>query len=338
MNRITFVITVLAVLIIAFAATSWVRAGDEAAQPPLPAGHPDISTLQGGGSDLPAGHPAISGQPAAAANAVSGTLVVQAVQSTSNGPKVAADHFSVEFYSQDQLLDSFAGTLDQNGAACIGGIPLPLAPHAVVKITHAGVAYEARSAVMTSRSPEAMLQIPVYETTDKAPAWQIDMQHVIVERLPGAIKVTELIAADNPSDRAWVGNPTIALSLPAHAEQVKLLSGFTNATTKIADGKLTSAGALTPGLTQYQLSFVLPESNGNVEISLIPPAPVQNLMILAPDDGTTIKSTGLTDGGVANMGRGKSRFFTAQNVQAGKELSLTISGISSAEPAKQEPR
>jgi hypothetical protein len=304
-----------------------------AGHPALPAGHPQVPNQNDAAAQLPAGHPDISKQQQAS-KSITGTVIIRAIQTTAGGPKVGADDFTIEFYSQGQLLDKLDAKLDDNGMASVGGIPLPLNPQPLVKVTHAGVEYQAEGKLMGAQTPELEIQVPVYESTDKAPQWEVSMQHLIVERLPGAVQVTEVIAANNPGDRAWAGKPTFDLVLPARAEQVKLLGGFHDSTTKIADGKLATTQALVPGASQYQLSYVIPAPDGKAEVTIVSPAPVKQLMALVPDDGTKVQLTGLAAGGVADMGKGKSRYFTASNVPAGKELKISISGISS-EPAKQ---
>ena len=136
--------------------------------PALPSGHPDISKLQNQGASpaLPSGHPDISKLQAEAAKTM-GMLIIQAVQSTPNGPKVGGDDFTVSFYANDKYLDKLEGSLDENGAASVGGIPFAFNAHAVVKIKHNGVEYEATSKVIDAKSPQVTLEVPVYE---KAPA------------------------------------------------------------------------------------------------------------------------------------------------------------------------
>jgi hypothetical protein len=152
--------------ILASTATAATQPATQPASPALPSGHPDLSKLQNenASAPLPSGHPDISQLEAEAAK-THGLLIIQTVQSTPGGPKVGADNFTVSFYAKDQILDTLEGTLDQNGAACVEGIPFSLNAHAVVKVTHNGVEYQATSKVVDGKSPHVTLEVPVYEKT-----------------------------------------------------------------------------------------------------------------------------------------------------------------------------
>ncbi|HVT88463.1 MAG TPA: hypothetical protein VHD56_06390, partial [Tepidisphaeraceae bacterium] len=187
----------------------------------LPAGHPDISQMlknpnSSGAADaampvgvnLPAGHPDLSkikgpsSQPAA-----SGSITIRAVQETTGGPAAGADDFSLELYVQSQLLDRIEGKLDSQATVIVRGIPLLAKAQPVIKVTHSGVVYQVSGEPIDEQNPSAQIQVPVYETTNQAPEWQIRMRHVMVSHAEGLVRVMEMLAIDNPTDRAWLGNP-----------------------------------------------------------------------------------------------------------------------------------
>lgn len=320
----------------------------------LPAGHPDIlqttpnpnSTGAAGSAgparmNLPAGHPDLSQvTPPTSQPRVTGTLYIRGIQGTKDGPAVASDSFAVEMYIRTQLLERIEGKLDANGRAMITGVPLGLSPLPTVKVTHAGVEYQATGQPFSTGAPTQEVQVPVYETTDQAPSWNVRMQHVMVESVPGGLQVMEMLAIDNPTDRAWMGESrdgrriTFTLTLPEGATDVKLMSGFHEYGTLIDGSKLHNTMALNPGSTQYQVSYLVPAIKGEAKIDVTAPAAVQNLMLFLPDDGTTVKPTGLEYGGASDMGTGKRRFFKASSLAAGQTVSALVSGILDAPVAK----
>ncbi len=307
-----------------------------ATQPVLPSGHPDISQMAKPSAPvaLPAGHPDISQMKAPTTQqAINGTLSVRAIQGTKDGPAIGADPFVVEFYVQGQLLDKIEAKLDEHGTTSVGGVPLNLNPQPVVKVTHAGVEYQTVGQAMSGSTPVQELQVPVYETTDKAPDWKVRMRHVMVERAEGGLQVMEMLAVDNPTDRTWLGNPIAdgkhaiySLVLPASAQQIQLL-GEHGCCAKIDGTKLTNTMPLVPGTSQHQISYLLPANGGKAEITVSSPVSVDRLMVFVPDDGTSVAAEGLESGGSSDMGTGKTRFYKASAVPADKQVKLAISGI-----------
>lgn len=320
----------------------------------LPAGHPDISQMmksrQSGGAagsampdgmNLPAGHPDLSQMKSPTSQpAVSGVLQIRAVQSTPGGPAVGADPLHIEFYIQGQLFDTIQGKLDEKGLAEVNGVPLRMKPQAIVRVNHAGVDYEAATE-FSGANPIVDLQVPVYETTEKAPEWQVKMRHVMLSPGEGGLQVMDMLAVETAGDRAWVGTPiadgkrqTFKLALPAGAKDVKLLGGFDECCTIVEGNVITNTKALVPGASQYQISYMLPAESGKTDLTVAAPAKTGAVMIMVPDDGTNVTADGLQAGGSVDMGRGKTRFYKAADVPAGQELKLNISGIAAPAPVK----
>jgi hypothetical protein len=324
----------------------------------LPAGHPDISQMRKpsqsrgaagaampAGVNLPAGHPDLSAMKRAGTAttqpAVTGTLFIRAIQSTPGGPAVGADPVVIELHVQGQVIERIEAKLDDKGTALLNAIPLRLNPQPVVRITHGGVEYTGTSDPMDPSLPNAELQIPVYEATDEQPAWQIKMRHVMVEPTEGGLQVMDMIAIENPSDRAWIGTPTsdgkratFSIDLPAGAEQIQLVGGAHDCCNKIEGTKVTNTMPLVPGQTQLRIVYGLPATNGKADITVVAPAPTSHLMVMLPDDGTTVIGEGLQAGGSTSMGKGKTRFYKAAGVPAGQQLKLTVSGITAPSAKK----
>jgi hypothetical protein len=88
--------------------------------------------------------------------------------------------------------------------------------------------------------------------------------------------------------------------------------------------------ALPPGQQEYQISYTLPAKDGSASLVVVAPAPTSKLMVMLPEDGTTVTAQGLESGGSVDMGKGKTRFYKASSVPAGQEVKLVISGIAPA--------
>ena len=319
----------------------------------LPAGHPDISQMinppsppgaagsaMPAGVNLPAGHPDISQMlaeakaPSTQPGAISGTVTVKAVQSTANGPSAADDDVTLELYVRGQLLDRMEAKLDASGVAVFKSIPLSLAPQPLAKVKHAGVEYQTVGAALDGSAASTDLSVPVYESTEQAPTWQVRMRHVMVDPIEGGLQVTEMLAIDNPTDRAWLGTlgsnnrrTTFSLELPTDAVHPRLIDGQRECQTNLEGKTLTNLSPVAPGNTQYQLSYMVPVSGGKADLSIAAPALVKTLMVMVPDNGISVSAKGVELAGSTDMGTGKTRFYKGTDVAAGQVITVSLSGI-----------
>jgi hypothetical protein len=323
----------------------------------LPSGHPDIAQLleqrkQAKGKatmngELPAGHPPISGmtpragtpmqamQPGTTQPAMFGTLIVRAVQGTSGGPAIGELPVVVELLMGDQVVDKKQLKLGSDGTLRLDSIPLSMNVTPVVKVTYNGVEFSGQGGVMDASRAEQQVQVPVFETTETAPAWAIKMQHVMLEPTVDGVRVIEMLAVENPTDRAWVGQAagadgkrrTLAFALPAGAKDVTLGGALHDCCTVIEGGKVFDSMALVPGVSQYRIGYTLPVEKGKADVAFATVAPVKHLMVFVPDDGSTVNAEGIGNAGVADMGGGKTRFYRATDVAAGTAVKLSISNI-----------
>ena len=323
----------------------------------LPSGHPDIAqmleqrkqakTKAKMNGELPAGHPPIGGmktnptapmqavQPGTTQPAMFGTLVVRAVQGTAGGPAIGELPVVVELLMGDQLVDKKQLKLAADGTLRLDNIPLSMNVTPVVKVTYNGVEFTGQGDVMDASRAEQQVQVPVFETTETAPAWTVKMQHVMLEPTVDGVRVIEMLAVENPTDRAWVGGPagadgkrrTLAFALPTGAKDVSFGGALHDCCTVIEQGKVFDSMALVPGVSQYRIGYTVPVEKGKADIAFATVAPVKHLMVFLPDDGSTVSADGMGDAGVADMGGGKTRFYRATDVAAGTAVKLSISGI-----------
>jgi hypothetical protein len=316
----------------------------------LPAGHPSIGgkTKPAGplppGAQLPAGHPAIaeSNAPASTQPAKLGSLVIQTKQGTAGGPAIGSDPTTIEFFGDGKSVGKFDTKLAADGTLRLNGVPVDQPLQALVTVTHAGVDYTASADVMDTEHATQKVEISLYETTDKAPAWSLKMRHVIVHSTPDAVDVTEMLAVDVPGDRAWLGtadakggHTSFTIALPAGAKDVKLLNGFHDCCTSTDGGKLANNMAIVPGASQYALSYVVPATAGKADLTITAPAAVGHMMVFVPEDSTTVTVSGLNSIGSMPMDNGEQmRCYMATSLSAQQTVDVTISDLSKVTPPK----
>jgi cytochrome c-type biogenesis protein CcmF len=334
-------VAAVACLFAVYTATLPARAAAQvapAAQPALPAGHPDLSQIQGdaGTAALPAGHPGFdqvagpSTQPA-----ITGTLKIRTVQNTAGAKAAGADPVALELYYRGQIFDQTNTTLSNDGSLNVTELPVRLGIQPIVRVTHGGVVFSAAGEVMDPDHPTQNLSIPIYETTDQAPDFSITMRHVIIQPSPTGLDVMEMLAVNTPGDRAWTGNPdktTLTLSLAPGVKDVHVGGGLDQSAVQVTDGKLVSHQALIPGEDRYQLQYSVAAKEGKAVLAITAPAKVGHVLVFIPDDGTTVTADGLKSMGSEQMDdKGtKTRYYMATSLEPGQTVTLTVAGLSAA--------
>ncbi len=283
------------------------------------------------------------GQPATMASTVpasspagTGTVDIRAVQGTKDGPAISGGQVIVEALVDERPV-RWEARLDGQGRASVSG--LPLSCEALVTIVHEGITYRQMAGPFTREEPRRQVEIPVYEASEQEPAWVIKMRHVMLQNSVGGVVVTQMLAVENPGDRAWrgkrdgTGKPaTLVVSLPRGAVNPRVGGAFDEDHTEVAAGAIVSRAALVPGVTQYQFQYELPASGGHVHFDLDAPAAVRHTMVMAPEDGTAISSE-LLQPAQAPAGMGaRARLFMAGPLGAGQVISIGVSGLENLKP------
>ena len=302
--------------------------------PELPQGHPQ---LPGGHPDLPPGHAPMGGgggdpmmQP------FSGSLVVKAFQGTEGGPKLGAAKIEVAFVNpSNEVAYKFETQLDEHGVAMIEGLEFATAVQPYVFVTYNGVEFEGTGRPLSAQSPDQVLRVPVYELAEQAPDWSIAMRHVMLRKVESGLLVRDMLVLDVPGDRAWRGeklkkaqgehtHASLVLPVPDTAVQVQLQSGFDPCCTLIETGRIVATKPLMPGSRQLELTYIVPATDGLIELDVSPAAPVKHMMLFMADDGTTVQVTGLTQGPSMGEGDRKVRVYKAEHVDRGAATGLKM--------------
>ena len=313
----------------ASSADSSASAADPTSTSALPANHPA----------LPAGHPPLAHvspttQPTTShvAPASAGSIAVRARQGTQGGPAVAGGSAaSLELYHQGQIIHKADGTLDNSGIVIFENVPLAVECQPMVKVMYSAVEYQQLGQVMDGRRPSQQIDVNVFETTEVEPAWQVHMRHVLVDPSPERLKITEMLAVQNPTDRAWIGKPrsdgkrsTIAIPIPDGATNIEFGEGLHGCCVKTENGKLVNTMALTPGTSQISFSYVVPVDSAKATIAVTAPTDVKHMMLFMSDSGTPVSVAGLDDLGLREMGKSKTRMFKGADLKAGHQTVLTV--------------
>ncbi len=304
--------------------------------PALPEGHP---ALPEGHPALPEGHPALPGTPGSD-EPVTGSLAVKVTQGTADGPSLEGEKVTIRMYSNGQMVSEREETLGADGLIMLEDLTIKGIEQPVVSLEHGGVNFQQVGKPMGAMMSDQLIRLPVYETTDQQPDWSISMCHVMVRRIDGGIAVTEMLAVQNPTDRAWTGSPTklaedtanvtFSVALPDNVQHVSVGQGFMTDSARLEHNTLIHTGPLVPGVTQYQISYLLPAVDGKVDLPIKAPTAIGHLMVFVPDDGSDIIASGLTEGQSMGEGDRAVRVFSVEQVKADQSVSLKLAAPGSA--------
>jgi hypothetical protein len=319
----------------------------------LPAGHPveAPAATTPAGMALPAGHPSLDSLMSAVPTsqpAVLGSLSVQLVSGSAGGAISGGEIVTAELYHNRTLVKRVEARTDAEGKVAFSELPVNPPVQALLSVKHGGVLQQVDTPELNPGQPSQSLQMKVFEATDEQPAWNIAMQHMIMQWAAdgSGAQVIEMLSTSSPGDRVWLGSKvgdervTLTVPLPPEAQDVKLGGSFDEDVSKIADGKLITSSALFPGRSEFRITYTVPAKDGAITLPIVTPAAVDNLIVFVPADGTQVTSSGpLSGGDVVNMGESSNRMFRAQNLPGGATASISVKGIkaSLAEDAPAGP-
>ncbi len=268
-----------------------------------------------------------------------GRVAVQAVQGTPMGPAIGAVPIEIMLVHRGQVVHSQPGQLDEHGVAVIEGLPVAMEVTPVVKVSYGGVFYQQAGSAISPQTPEAKIEVTVYETTDKRPDWRITMRHVMIQRTSDGLQVNETIVANNPAPSTWLGDPVddsadpkrnaAQFRLPEGAKDVELGTGFHGwCCTTIDDSGLMSVQMpLMPGEARYRFAYALPASQAKTDLFVSAPVPTDDMIVFIADDNAEITLNGVTDAGVQEMGDSKVHMYQAEDIAPGQLAGLSIAGL-----------
>jgi len=283
---------------------------------------------------------AARGQPAEP----TGTLTIRAIQGTEGGGGVASGKAQVHLFFRRQLVRTIEVTLDESGSAVVPDLPIAMGIDPVVQIEHAGVTYQETGPRMDPTAPTASMEVVVFDVTDEAPPWSVEMRRIDAAPERDGVRVGELLRVVNPDDATWLGGAvastgkrtTVRVSLPVGASDVRLDHGFHGwCCTTYEGGELAVQMPLMPGETSYHYSYVVPIVDGRASIAFSAPVPTSTAEVFVAERGGAIAAHGLADLGAQDTPSGGVRMFEGTDLERSAEVGIVLTGLSMAEQAAE---
>jgi mono/diheme cytochrome c family protein len=211
-----------------------------------------------------------------------------------------------------------------------------------VTVMHNGLEFNSNFDQLSRQNPALELPVTVFDTTTDSAAIRIDQLHIIVDFIPGYMRVGQLYSFSNMATAVYVGptgsaaNGTVTVNLPANAEDVFFERALGGMEQFVPVNEIISTGSeyaytlpLRPGQGSLNLlvQYVVPyESSVTLRHPLA--YDVQNVnMVLPADNSLRLGNEGnWREMEQAQFGDGAFRSFSGAPRSAGSEFVLSLSG------------
>lgn len=181
-------------------------------------------------------------------------------------------------------------------------------------------------------SNTADLPVTIFETTTDPSVLAIDRMHIFFDfSKPATVQVAELFIISNAGSKVVVAagpdKPALTFKLPVGAANLQFDNGaIGNRYVETADG-FGDLAAIAPGQGQHQVlfSYELPYTD-KLDLTMPVPMAVNSAVIMLPQGGIQLKSRQFQASGSRDVQGMTYELFTAANVAAGSDLSVSLSG------------
>jgi hypothetical protein len=174
----------------------------------------------------------------------------------------------------------------------------------------------------------------VYDVGSDIAKVRVVNQHVIVERKPDGLHVTEIMIFQNSGTTAYLGvgpdhaeNAGMRIGLPASVKAFQVGVGGDDATTALKGRDLASIRPIPPGQRPFSFTYHIPLS-GRIDFSHRFYYPTEAFVVMLDDPKLRVESAQLEYAGSREQGGKKYEMYTGSGFGVGQEATIRIGGAS----------
>jgi hypothetical protein len=208
------------------------------------------------------------------------------------------------------------------------------------------VNYPSDTPFQLSDQSSQQVDITVYEATTTDDAIQYESLNLLVMGADqGMVQCMEMGALINNSDRTFVtADPqdqqlanALKFALPSGALNLQMQAGFNDQDVIPSVGGFQVTSPIPPGRHQFAMSFQLPYSGSDVDVSMQVPYPTSTFSMYLPDSGMKLQGSPLQSSGPTQLGGQTYALYSASNVTKSTMIGGQLSGLGGATgiPANQ---
>jgi len=172
----------------------------------------------------------------------------------------------------------------------------------------------------------------VYDVGRDISAVQVKNHHIIIERQPDGLHVTEILIFENRGRTAFLGtgpdhaeNAGARIGLPASITGFQQGMGGDPQTTHVRGRELSSERPIPPGVRPFSFSYRIPLS-GRVDLSHRLYFPTASFVVLLDDPKLKLESKALEYGGMRDQGGKQYAVYSGASFGVGQEIAIRIGG------------
>lgn len=269
-------------------------------------------------------------------NASEGTGFVQVLVAHGADGEIPAGA-EVLLYGYENMQEAYnqRAELTEDGFVFFEDVPMNDGWVYLATVEYDGVVYGSNLAQVTADSTETVLDITVYDVSNDSSLLTIDRMHIFFEFIAeDTIQVIQLLLLSNPSGQtisaADPEQPLLVFELPEGATNLNVQESMRLRYSAVEGG--LGIGTVRPSAEPYEITFAfdLPYEKAKLDLTLPIPLDTGAALVIAPQDGVKVRGDQLTDTGARDLQGVAYTTYTAENLNAGETLSMTVSGLPDA--------
>lgn len=195
-------------------------------------------------------------------------------------------------------------------------------------------AFYTEGPIETAGKTDASRDLVIYDVGRDLASVSVTNHHIIVERKPEALHITEIVIFENRGTTAYLGtglnhaeNAGVRLGLPASVKNFEPGMGGDAQTVNVQGRDLSSARPIRPGTHPFSFGYDVPLS-GRMDLSHRLYFPTEKFVVLLDDPSLKLQTSSLTYDGSRDQGGRKFEVYQGSNFPVGAEVSMRVGGAS----------
>ena len=207
---------------------------------------------------------AVAGQLETGAGVIRGTVV----NASQDGAAQADAEVVLRVRLNGQFVPVARTQSDAQGSFQFTGLPVGEDQLYLPGANHDGIHYPGPRLPLTAMRSRANVKLKVHDTLTHPNPLVVRRHQIWIQTEPGALRVTESLVVDNPTQTTYVGQPTgeetepvtLALAIPMDFDRTTFNQEFYGRRFSIADGKLVTSIPWTPGRRDLRFTYTIPNA------------------------------------------------------------------------------
>lgn len=263
-----------------------------------------------------------------------GVIRGKVLNGTMDGIGVADVELTLHQHGKGQEEQRGSTQTGNGGVFSFPGLSLGKEKSYYVRATYKEVEYYSPT-VSFGDKKELLLDLSVYETTDKDTNIFVKMHHVFMGLKEGVLLIQEIMVLENSGNRVYVGSrevepgkrEVLRISLPKKAMALETLKGLMSCCIVKTEDGLIDTMDIKPGRKEIRFSYKVDYGSSRYELSKRLYAKTKSIDFLIPDQGIKAKSDMLEFRG--SMGNPGQRFLhlRGQDLTKGSRIVLELRGL-----------